>query len=190
MFQISQRYSDGDLVEKLREGNVFFYEFKSDWKGACWRGGSVSPTDWLWTTSSTFSTFFFSIETLERLWAAGSEVRPLRVPLTPPSSSSSSSSSSFYSYLWLSHHNSAPFPDTWTHTLTSTISTRALFYLSSHSFLFFSLYSFIRLFFWPFGLQSHQEDSSWYYGPYLSPSKTHCDDDRDALLLYAAGKRN
>jgi hypothetical protein len=35
MFQISQRYSDGDLVEKLREGNVFFYEFKSDWKGAC-----------------------------------------------------------------------------------------------------------------------------------------------------------
>ena len=29
----------------------------------------MSPTDWLWTTSSTFSTFFFSIETLERLWA-------------------------------------------------------------------------------------------------------------------------
>lgn len=43
----------------VREFRRNVSSWRSDWEGACWRGGSVSPTDWLWTTSSTFSTFFF-----------------------------------------------------------------------------------------------------------------------------------
>lgn len=55
-----------------------------------------------------------------------------------------------------------------------------------------SIYHLIPLFrFWPFGLQSHQDSlyASWYYGPYLSPSKTYCDDDKDALFSQQQKKK-